>query len=304
MTVSMPAGRVLDSFAVAPDGQMLAYAAEAADGRLHLFLKGIDGADGDEQDVVGAGGAHDPFFSPDGKSVGFFSRDALWRISVSGGEAQRVCAAPGDGAGGTWTDSARIVFAPLGGQGLSVVSSGGGTPASLTTLSARDGELAHGWPHALPGGAILFTVSQRGRDPHLETLSAAGQRGPRLVPAIGQAEFASSGHIVYSYLGDLYELPFDRETLKATGVPVVFAKGVQTASGFRPAGAFRICRLPGKYADVGASRRRRRRRRIGESGCGRSLSSLGRGGLSVPDAASLAGRALPGGGGQLRADDA
>jgi Tol biopolymer transport system component len=239
---SIPPERALDSFAVSPDGNTLAYAAEAPDGRLHLFLHQVDAARDGE--VGESTGAHDPFFSPDGTSVAFFSRDALWRVSETGGTARRVCAAPGDAAGGSWTDDGRIVFAPLEGQGLSQVSSAGGSPAPVTTLSAKDGELAHGWPHALPGGAILFTVSQRGRDPHLEVLSPDGKRGPRLVPAIGQAAFVSSGQIVYSYLGDLYAVPFDLSTSRTTGVPVMFAKGVQTASGFDQLGrsAFAVSR--------------------------------------------------------------
>ena len=238
VVVAIPSGRALDSFAVSPDGDTVVYSAVAQDGRLHLFVRPVAGAQ--EREVADAIGGHDPFFSPDGKSVGYFSRDAIWRVPVGGGVAQRVCAAPGESAGGTWTGDGQIVFAPLGGQGLHSVPSAGGTPAPLTTLNGRDGELAHGWPHALPGGAILFTVSQRGRDPHLETLSQNSKddsrrpasRGGRLVPAIGQAAFTSPGRLVYSYLGDLYAVPFDLETLKTTGVPVAFAKGVQSASGF------------------------------------------------------------------------
>jgi serine/threonine-protein kinase len=220
----------------------VAYAAEASDGRLHLFLRQVDGTN--DREVADAAGAHDPFFSPDGRFVAYFAQDAIWRVPVTGGAAQRVCAAPGSSAGGTWTDGARIVFAPLGGQGLYTVSSGGGPPVPLTTLDTRDGELAHGWPHALPGGAILFTVSQRGRDPHLETVADEGKRGGRLVPAIGQAAFCASGQIVYSYLGDLYAVPFDLEELKTTGVPVGFAKGVQSTSGFDQLGrsAFAVSR--------------------------------------------------------------
>src|SRR3954469_14105051 len=174
IAVLIPAERVLDSFAISPDDDTLVYAAEGADGHLHLFVRSASA--GADRALVDAG-AHDPFFSPDGKAVAYFSRDAIWRVSVSGGEPQLVCAAPGSSAGGTWTADARIVFAPLGGRGLAAVPVAGGSPAALTTLSASDGELGHGWPHALPGGAILFTVSQRGRDPHLEVLSPAGKRG-------------------------------------------------------------------------------------------------------------------------------
>ena len=248
--IAIPSGRGLDSFAVSPDGGTVAYSAEARDGRLHLFVRAAGGSE--DREVSEAIGAHDPFFSPDGKAVAYFSGDAIWRVPATGGVAQLVCAAPGNSAGGTWTDQGQIVFAPLGGQGLHTVASGGGSPVPVTTLRTSDGELAHGWPHALPGGAILFTVSQRGRDPHLETLSPdpkqdaaqTPRRGGRLVPAIGQAAFTSAGRIVYSYLGDLYAVPFDLDELKTTGVPVAFAKGVQSNSGFDQLGraAFAVSR--------------------------------------------------------------
>jgi hypothetical protein len=234
--MSIPADRILDSFAISADGLRVAYAAELPDGRLHLFVHRVNdsvpGAAGDDQEISQAVGAHDPFFAADAQSIAYFWHDAIWAASLSGGAARRVCDAPGESAGGTWTDDGRIVFAPLGGEGLFAISSSGGVPEHLTALDARAGEIAHGWPQALPGGGIVFTVSQRGRDPHLEILSAEKKRGTRLVPAIGQAEFVSTGYLVYSYLGDLYALPFDAEAGKATGVPVAFAKGVQTSSGF------------------------------------------------------------------------
>ena len=70
--------------------------------------------------------------------------------------------------------------------------------------------MEHGWPHALPGGGIVFTVSQRGRDPHLEVLSADRQRKRLRVPISGQSHFVDSGHLVYGYLGNLMTVRFDR----------------------------------------------------------------------------------------------
>ena len=79
----------------------------------------------------------------------------------------------------------------------------------LTELNAADDELEHGWPHALPDGSIVFTVSQRGRDPHLEVLSPKGQRTRLRVPIIGQAQFVETGHLIYSFLGNLMAVRFD-----------------------------------------------------------------------------------------------
>jgi Tol biopolymer transport system component len=227
--VSIPANRTLDQFALSPDGDSLAYTAEADNGNVYLSVRTpYQSADS----VVMAGGDN-PFFSPDGQWVAYFASGAIWKSSiVNVGDHQKVCDAPGENAGGTWTGDGRIVFAPLGGRGLMAVASTGGEPVALTTLNARELELAHGWPHALPGGGVVFTVAERGHDPHLEVLSPSNARGGRLFPAIGQAEYESTGHLVYSYLGDLYAVPFDAQERKTRGVPVPVARGVQTSSGF------------------------------------------------------------------------
>jgi Tol biopolymer transport system component len=227
--VSIPADQALEQFALSPDGNSLAYTAEAGNGNVYLSVRTPYQAAA----LVVAAGGDNPFFSPDGKWVAFFAGGAIWKSPiVNVGGKEKVCEAPVENAGGTWTGDGRIVFAPLGGLGLMAVASSGGEPVALTTLNTRDLELAHGWPQALPGGGVVFTVADRGHDPHLEVLSPSNARSGRLVPAIGQAEYESTGHLVYSYLGDLYAVPFDAQERKTRGVPVAVARGVQTSSGF------------------------------------------------------------------------
>ena len=114
---------------------------------------------------------------------------------------------------------------------MAVPAAGGGATA-LTELNAADGELEHGWPHALSDGSIVFTVSQRGRDPHVEVLSPEKQRTRLRVPIVGQAQFVETGHLVYSFLGNLMAVRFNLEERAIDGVPVVVAKGIQTFGGF------------------------------------------------------------------------
>ncbi|MCM3881032.1 MAG: hypothetical protein ND807_13060 [Vicinamibacterales bacterium] len=220
---------------MSPDGRQLVYSAEsAADQRLHLYLDSIDGTT--KRELAGVLGAHNPFFSPGGEWVAYFSRGAIWKYRVRGAlddaVPQRIADAPSDAAGGTWTSDERIIFAPLGGHGLVSVPAAGGSPMDLTSLSQREGELEHGWPHALRSGVVVFTVTQRGRDPHLEVLSSSRGRQRLTVPAIGQAQFVSSGHLVYSFLGNLLAVAFDPDSLRTSGAPVVVAKGLQTQAGF------------------------------------------------------------------------
>ncbi len=233
-TVAVPGDRALNAFAVSADGRWLAYSAEReGDGLRRLFIRSVaEGATGDRE-LPGTAGASTPFFSPDSTAIAYFSRGAIWRTSVSApGSPQRVVDAPPDSAGGTWTADNRIVFAPLGNQGLMDVPAAGGQPTPLTSLSPRDEELEHGWPHALGDGTVVFTVSQRGRDPHVEVLSKNKERERLRVPIIGQAQFVETGHLVYSYLGNLMAVKFDAEAHTTSGVPVAIAKGMQTSTGF------------------------------------------------------------------------
>ncbi len=233
-TVPIADDRIVSSLAVSPAGERLAYSAEStADGRRRLFIRSVDGdAAAADAELPGTVGADAPFFSPDGSSVAYFSQGAIWRVPVSGGDAPlRVADAPNESAGGTWTDDGRIVFAALN-SGLMSVSASGGTAARLTTLNAAEGELDHGWPHALPDGSIVFSVSKRGRDSHVELVSAEGERKRLRVPIVGQAQFVDTGHLVYSFLGNLMAVRFTVDEAATDGVPVVMARGIQTSSGF------------------------------------------------------------------------
>ncbi|MEO5739174.1 MAG: hypothetical protein ABIS29_01085 [Vicinamibacterales bacterium] len=231
--VPITADRILNSFAVSSDGERLVYSAEnAADGRRRLFIRSLRQEGAPDEPLPNTIGASAPFFSPDGLSVAYFSKGAIWRTSASGGgDPARVVDALTESAGGTWTHDGRIIFAPLD-TGLMAIPAVGGPARAVTALNTAEGELAHGWPHTLPDGSIVFTVSRRGRDPHLEVLSPEGQRTRLRVPIIGQAQFVESGHLVYSFLGNLMTVRFNLEERAIEGVPAAVAKGIQTSSGF------------------------------------------------------------------------
>jgi len=84
----------------------------------------------------------------------------------------------------------------------------------------------------LPEGALLFTVAERDRDPHLEVLDSEGRRTRLRVPIIGQSHYLSSGHIVYGFLGNVMVVPFDAVALELRGVPVPAERGVQSSGGY------------------------------------------------------------------------
>ena len=233
-TIPIPEDRILSSFAISADGAQLVYSAESAsDGRRRLYVRMLATENATDRELPDTIGATAPFFSPDGSSIAFFARGGIWQMHVTGTHPpSRVADAPTDSAGGTWTIDDRVVFAPLGQAGLMQVPLAGGAVAPLTSLDAAEAELEHGWPHALPDGSIVFTVSEQGRDPHVEVLSTEKKRIRLRVPIIGQAQFVESGHLVYSFLGNLMAVKFDRGKQTIDGVPVALAKGIQTSTGY------------------------------------------------------------------------
>ena len=136
--------------AISPDGLKVVYVANN-----QLFLRQM--AEMEARPIPGADGdVADPFFSPDGQSIGFWSaRDsAIMKIAISGGAPFTICKADIP-FGASWDDD-HIVFAASG-KGIMRVSANGGEPEVLVPGNAS--ELTHG-PQILDHGkAVLFTVT-------------------------------------------------------------------------------------------------------------------------------------------------
>jgi eukaryotic-like serine/threonine-protein kinase len=212
------------ALSVSPDGSYLAYAASQGDGAQQLYLRAMDGLDA--KPIPGTEGAIEPFFSPDGREIGFFTSrlggGELKRVSLSGGAPVALgdVAAP---HGASWSSQGRIAFVPSF-SSLQQVSETGGAPQPLTRL--EKGEVTHGWPEFLPGGkALLFTAATGSTDPQLGVqLIGTGER--RNLIAGGSPRYARSGHLVYAQAGNLMAVPFDPQRLTVTGAPVSVVAGV------------------------------------------------------------------------------
>jgi hypothetical protein len=89
------------AFAIAPDGRSLVFQA-TVDGKSHLWLQPLD-PKREPAPIAGTENAKDsafPFFSPDGRSIGFFAEGKLKRVDTGGGVALVLADAPRP-AGGT-----------------------------------------------------------------------------------------------------------------------------------------------------------------------------------------------------------
>jgi Tol biopolymer transport system component len=98
-----------------------------------------------------------PFWSPDGREIGFFTTSQLQKFDLGSGTVQRVC--PVDQArGGAWSEDGRIVFSRSFRGGLWIVDADGGEPSPLTELD-RTMHTSHRWPFVVPGTrSFLFSA--------------------------------------------------------------------------------------------------------------------------------------------------
>ena len=167
--------------------------------------------------------AYDPFFSPDGQWVGFFSPAKLRKVAVQGGAPTVLCDA-GGGRGASWGEDGNIIFAPATASGLLRIPAVGGTPEPVTKLA--EGEGSHRWPQVLPGGkALLFTANTRTQsyeNAYLEVLSlTTGQM--KIVQSGGYfGRYVPSqeggGRLLYVHEGTLFAVPFDLDRLETRGL--------------------------------------------------------------------------------------
>src|SRR5271155_5424056 len=138
---------------LSPDGSKLAFlTAESADSKLWVR----DVATGTVQQVEVERPTF-PFWSPDGKYIGFFSAGKLKKVALAGGPVQVLCDAP-EGRGASWGSRGVIIFTPNIFEPLYKVAEGGGTPEKIT-------EAKTGWTHRNPyflpdGDHFLFTSRQ------------------------------------------------------------------------------------------------------------------------------------------------
>ncbi len=227
------AGWDYPALAVSPDGRRIIYQAARADDGVSLVSREI--SQFQASPVPGVQSTYQTFFSPDGRWLGYFHSNRLWKVSTRGGEPIALTAAP-MARGGTWLPDDSIVFTPIPESGLSRVSASGGDARVLTVPDKSKGERTHRWPHALPSGeAVLFTVGLSTitsfDDARIEVLSLkTGERRTLIEHGTFPHYVAGEpfGHLLYVYRGNLMAVPFDAKRLRIAGRDTTILSGILT----------------------------------------------------------------------------
>jgi serine/threonine-protein kinase len=100
--------------ALSPDGKYLALSAstDGTPSKAMLYRRALDRADAEP--INGTEGARQPFFSPDGKWIGFWAHGKLYKVAGEGGIAKESVAEPGTPMGIFWSDDGKIIWGDRG----------------------------------------------------------------------------------------------------------------------------------------------------------------------------------------------
>jgi Tol biopolymer transport system component len=221
-------GTTTGGIAISPDGRTLAFAADNA-----LWVRPLNAASA--RKMPGTGGCYYPFWSPDNKSIAFFTAGKLKRADLGTRTTQEIAGIGPIGRGGTWNASGVILFSSFPTRTLYRISIGGGPPAAVTKLDASRQESAHYWPWFLPDGDHYLYCIRSGdtantgiyagslKDPGLKTRIVTGTSNGVYAPASD----GHPGYLVFSRDGPLFAQPFDPGALRTTGDPVVAAESAE-----------------------------------------------------------------------------
>jgi eukaryotic-like serine/threonine-protein kinase len=219
------------TFAVSPNGQMLAYVAAGENRRNVIWIRALNSPELRElpgtEDATGA----PIFWSPDSRFVGFQARNKLKKINVSGGKLpQEICETSAFVLGGAWNRADIIVFGTP--DGVMQVPAAGGVPALVT--AAKNRNEAHAFPSFLPDGRhFIYIRAPQEIGIYVGSLDAKpDQQSSKLMLATTvMASYVAShdqapGRLLFMREGSLWAQSFDAQRFELFGEAVPVARHV------------------------------------------------------------------------------
>jgi serine/threonine-protein kinase len=232
------------ALAISPDGKRFVYSTAKG-----LYLRSL--GELAAKLIAGTEGrTSQPFFSPDGKWVGYYSPadSKLKKIDINGGAPVALCDAVPYGV--SWGTDGTIIY---GGQPGDImrISANGGAPESLVKTKS----FLCAYPQMLPDGKSVLTTDVV---PQLRIVVQSLKSGERKELFAGiAARYLSTGHIVYglSNNNNLFAIPFDLDRLEVTGGAVPIVEGVISPLHYAVSDSGTLVYIPGKTSAVPSTQR-------------------------------------------------
>jgi Tol biopolymer transport system component len=216
-----------NNVAISPDGSRIVYVGPG-EGGDQLWLRERDRLEATP--LPGTVGALNPFFSPDGQRIAFFSgvNLKLKIIPVAGGTPVTLATAGrGSTGGGAWGAGGWIYFESLG--GISRIQQDGSTPELFIPFDTIAHDVGYARLAALPNGKGLLYRARRNMDPADFDIVAFDfkTRERHILTKGAMARYVDPGYLVLLRNdGALFAAPFDQDRLRMTGTAVRLLEGV------------------------------------------------------------------------------
>lgn len=222
LSIVLPPNSVLNSSAISPDGQRLAYVTNGTTGFSKLWLRSMDS--GHAEEVPGAEDATLPFWSPDSRYIGFFTEDSLKKLSIGGGVetlSEQDIDIP---KGGTWNQNGDILFSPRSGTGLYRISSRGGEATPVTHLDDSRGEFRDLFPQFLPDGRHFLYIHRAYPDYRGVFIGSLDSKDrKRILTNTKPVRYIEPGYLLFVQNDKLMVQQFDKIRLELTGEAIPIA---------------------------------------------------------------------------------
>ncbi len=181
--------------APSPDGRMLAYTVRGKDGIARIYVRSLNSTE--SRVLPDTDGASHPFWSPDGRSLGFSAPNSLKRIDLAGGSAGTLASTTGPWHG-SWNQAGVILFQA---GGIQKIPAEGGATTPVVKLDAAKAEIGSGFPFFLGDGKRFLTLIIHGDGTRNIELATLGLTERKLIlPGLISAPILASAPNGRTYL--------------------------------------------------------------------------------------------------------
>ena len=229
---SAPLSFAARDVAISPNGHTVALIGHKESQRNNVLWIYEPGSP-DAAPLLNTDGASFPFWSADGRSLGFFADGKLKRLELASSQVQTLCDAP-SGRGGTWNKDGVILFTPSGhlGVGIYRISASGGTPTPITYPDRSAIEDSHRWASFLPDGIhFLYSaihLSGQKEKPSSIFVGTLGSNEKHLVTTSrANAMYAAPGYLLFYRDQTLFAQHFDLTKFNVIGEPFPILTDIQ-----------------------------------------------------------------------------
>ncbi len=218
--------------AISPDGGTLVYVG-SDEGKRHMYLRKLNQFQ--TTMLEGTEGCTMPFFSPDGKWIGFLADKKIKKLLLAGGSIETICDASNlTGFGGaTWGSGNSIIFSSCLRDSsrwhLYSVSAQGGIPKELRVPKTEQrGDLV--LPEWLPDNkGVIITDAETNTSGNLVLYDPGHDEIRTLMRGVASGHYAD-GYLFFTRQKVINAIPFDLKSLTISGEEIQCIPDARMAS--------------------------------------------------------------------------